>query len=187
MAPSPSFVERLVQGTSSLLVFFLILSSTYVGDIFSCEYRRTLEKSPFLKQVILFFILYVFVVQLNAQKVSIYRSFLVTAFLYVWFFLMMRLPLEWTLFNIFCLFALYILQVLKDGVKEGTAAVNERKKKWLMRIQIALLFVSALTTVTGVLFLSHRRPAETQANWRTLFTGIPDRECYDVSFPHIDA
>ena len=176
--PTTPFVQRLVEGTSSLLVFFLILSSTYVGDIFSCEYRRTLEKSPFLKQTILFFILYVFVVQLNEHKSPVYRSFYVTAFLYVWFFLMMRLPVKWTLFNIFSLFALYVLQELKTS-ENATGG----KKKWLMRVQVVVLLATVLATAIGVLFLSHKRPLETHTTWHALFTGIPDRECYTVEFP----
>ena len=66
-----SFFNQLIQGTSSLLIFVLILAGNYEGFIFSCEFRKKLLESVWLKHIIGFGILYVFVVQFAATEKSI--------------------------------------------------------------------------------------------------------------------
>ena len=80
------FFNQLLQGTSSLLILFLILAGNYEGFIFSCEFRKKLLNSVWMKHLIGFGILYVFVVQFAMSEESILKSLLISFILYIWFF-----------------------------------------------------------------------------------------------------
>ena len=73
-----SFFDQIIQGTSSLLIFFLILAGTYEGFIFSCEFREKLLTNLWLKHFIGFGILFVFVVQFSATEKSLPRNLVIS-------------------------------------------------------------------------------------------------------------
>lgn len=175
-----SFFSQLLQGTSSLLIFFLILAANYEGYVFSCHFRKKLMESVWLKHLIGFGILYVFVVQFTKVEESIPKSFLISFVLYVWFFLLMRLPLTLTLLNIFALFVLYVLQEYKDIRKNRPE--KQKTLKIITKVQVSILCVSFVLTVVGVGYTLHR-------DWGTglslgeFVKGVPDRTCLKESSP----
>ena len=169
-----SFFNQLIQGTSSLLIFFLILAANYEGYVFSCEFRKKLIESVVLKHLIGFGILYVFVVQFTKVEESIPKSFLISFVLYVWFFLLMRLPLTLTLLNIFALFVLYLLQEYKNIRKNKPE--EQKKLKIITKVQVIMLCVSFILTVVGVGYTLHQNRTAGLA-LDEFVKGVPDRTC----------
>jgi len=172
-----SFFNQLIQGTSSLLIFVLILAGNYEGFIFSCEFRKKLLESVWLKHIIGFGILYVFVVQFAATEKSILVNMIISLILYIWFFLLMRLPLALTLFNIGTLFVLYLLQESKTVHKhkpDGQKTVGR-----ITTAQIVILCIAFVITMAGVPYKLYRD--DSVGSFTEFVKGVPDRKCLDHS------
>ncbi len=131
-------------------------------------------ESVWLKHLIGFGILYVFVVQFTKVEESIPKSFLISLVLYVWFFLLMRLPLPLTLLNILALFVLYVLQEYKDIRKDRPEAQTSIKNA--AKAQVGILGVSFVLTVVGVGY-TLRRDRRAGLSWGDFVRGVPDRAC----------
>jgi len=168
-----SFFDQIIQGTSSLLIFFLILAGTYEGFIFSCEFREKLLTNLWLKHFIGFGILFVFVVQFSATEKSLPRNLVISLVLYVWFFLLMRLPLSLTILNIGVLFALYMLQEAKDMYKDKP---NEKiLVRRLTTAQVVILCIAFVLTIAGVPYKLYR--ANAGLTFAEFVKGVPDKKC----------
>jgi Na+(H+)/acetate symporter ActP len=170
-----SFFNQLIQGTSSLLIFFLILAGNYEGFIFSCEFREKLLKNVWMKHVIGFGILYVFVVQFASSEKSIPRNLLISLVLYIWFFLLMRLPLALTLLNIGTLFVLYLLQESKAMHKDKPE--EQKLINRITTIQIVILCLAFVLTIAGVPYKLYRD--NVKWSFAEFVKGVPDKKCLD--------
>lgn len=167
------FFNQLLQGTSSLLILFLILAGNYEGFIFSCEFRKKLLNSVWMKHLIGFGILYVFVVQFAMSEESILKSLLISFILYIWFFLLMRLPLTLSLLNIFTLFVLYFLQEYKTLRKNKPE--DQKTLKIITVVQIVILCLAFVLTMVGVPYKIYRD--NTEWSFTEFVKGVPDRKC----------
>jgi hypothetical protein len=172
-----AFLNQVIQGTSSLLIFVLILSGNYEGFIFSCEFRKKLLDSVWLKHIIGFGILYVFVVQFSTSEKSILVNMIISLALYIWFFLLMRLPLALTLLNIAALFVLYLLQESKTVHKNKS---DEQKIiDRLTNTQIVILCLAIVITLVGVPYQIYRD--NTAWSLKEFVKGVPDTKCLGPS------
>ena len=127
-----------------------------------------------MKHLIGFVILYVFVVQFTKVEESIPKSFLISFILYVWFFLLMRLPLTLTILNIFVLFVLYLLQEYKN-IRENRPKDQETLKTVTV-VQIVMLCLAFVSTLVGVFYKIYRSK-DADVSFAAFVKGVPDRTC----------
>lgn len=126
-----------------VFVFFLIISSNYLGELFPCKIQDVMKNNVFVKHFFAFLTLVFFVVlvdPLHTQTLegTIYNSFI----LYLVFLLLINTNVLFFLLSLVCLAAMYLLSLKQ---KEGG------ESEWYDKINNLLYIVFGISTVVGFL------------------------------------
>ena len=111
-----------------LSIFLFIIAGNFVGDIYSCGLRHIFNEFILVKHIIGFFILLFFVglVQENIDfKIRIIQSVI----LYIWFIFIMRSPMIITLFVIFIIIFIFLIDLYIGDLKNKIEKIKENIDK----------------------------------------------------------
>ena len=174
------FIDSLLNRNESLVLFILIVACNFVGDIFSCDFRRMISSSMLLKHVTSLFLFYVFVVNIENNKVSPFNNMKTCLFLYILFIIMMRTSL-WTLtINMCLIFLNYFIQTFKNYHYEK----DSKMYNILTNIQRYVIIVNIIITIVSFIYRLYKLEIVLgdHFNIYKYMLGIPDKECLSSSY-----
>ncbi len=167
---------------SKLVIFLFIIAGNYVGDIYSCELRHYFNNHMFIKHVIGFLIMFVFVGSIEENIHTVQKIGLSIIF-YIWFLLIMRTNKIFTLAIIFFIVVLFIIDShIKDLKKDG----EEKNKKNILFYQKLMNFIfiiNLIISITGlIVFYIYTRKKMKNFNTITFLKGSRDQSCFTPEF-----
>lgn len=105
-----STINQLIPAmTTELILFCLLISGNYIGELFSCNIQRTLSKNRIYKHILGVLTLYFFVTALDDKKILSPITYMFSSILtYSWFVIITLTPTYYT-FSIISLLAFIYL------------------------------------------------------------------------------
>jgi ABC-type multidrug transport system fused ATPase/permease subunit len=144
--------------TKSLLLFYLLISSNYLPDIFGCNLQYYLKNNWMIKNLVAIMILYVFVISVNGKgaNVSIFKQILLTLSIFIWFYLSRDMNIIFLLILFILFFIMWIIYTRIEKIK------NEKKQKndlledkfkidRLQNINLRIFYISIIITIIGLI------------------------------------
>ena len=113
-----------VRTISKLSLFLFIIACNYVGDIYSCSLRHLFNEYMFFKHILGFFIMLLFV-GLVQEDQTVQTKIYESVFLYLWFIVIMRAPMNISLITILLITIMYILHLYSQDLKR-----DDREKEY---------------------------------------------------------
>ena len=143
--------------TKSLLLFYLLISSNYLPDIFGCNLQYYLKNNWIIKNLVAILILYVFVISVNGKDadISIFKQILLTLSIFIWFYLSrdMNIVFLITLFILF--FIIWIIytriQKIKNNKNNKNNEILQNKINRLQNINLRLFYISIIINIFGLI------------------------------------
>lgn len=167
---------------SKLVIFLFIIAGNYVGDIYSCELRHYFNNHMFIKHVIGFLIMFVFVGSIE-NDINTLQKIGLSIIFYIWFLLIMRTNKIFTLAIIFFIVILFIIDShIKDLKKEG----EEKNKKNILFYQKLMNFIfiiNLIISITGlIIFYIYTRKKMKNFDTISFLKGSRDQRCFTPEF-----
>lgn len=99
--------------TTELMLFCLLISGNYIGELFSCNIQRTLSKNRIYKHILGVLTLYFFVTALDDKKLLSPITYMLSSMLtYAWFVIITLTPKIYTFSIISILVFIYLFNDL---------------------------------------------------------------------------
>jgi len=121
----------------SIFIFFLIISSNYLGALFPCKIQKLLDTNVYMKHVFGFLTLSFFVVLTDpAKKYNFINIFYESSLLYIIFIIFINNNYNFFIFGLIIIGLIYILNLKKvdlDGkiIENASKEDNEKNKQFL--------------------------------------------------------
>jgi hypothetical protein len=144
----------------SLLIFYLLISSTFLSDILGCNIKYYLKKNWLIRNIVAIIILYVFVISVNGKgaDVSIFKQFLLTLSIFIWFYLSRDMNI---IFLITLFLLLFIMTVIYTRIQKNKKEIssynqtqlleNEFKINRFKNINLRIFFITLIITFIGLI------------------------------------
>jgi hypothetical protein len=138
-------VTKLFMPGFSIFALYLLIASAALYSIFASPIRDMLEKNLIVKHLLGYLTMLFFVVLTGAVEINYLQAVLFTVFVYLWFVMTTKLSLNYWLFTILILGALYALQMYKQTEEDLT----HKEKKIISEIEYIGTGVGFLVTLVG--------------------------------------
>jgi len=142
----------------AFFAFYLLISSNYLGELFSCKFREYLSSSMIIKHILgIFtfgFLVIVSSIDLDEEN-AIYNGILLTCILYIWFLLSTRTHVYITSIIVIMFFVMYII-----GNKIKELKNNKKSTKKLELINKYILIITGAITILGVINYGYLKKIE---------------------------
>lgn len=120
---------------AEVLLFILLISGNYIGELFSCGLQKTLTNNRFCKHILGIFSLYLVITTLlNTKLLNPLQYAAISFLMYCWFVIMTLTPKKYTFAIMSILVFLYIL----NDVDVYYNFLEERDKFYLYSISFAI-------------------------------------------------
>ena len=165
-----------VKSISKLAIFLFIIAGNYAGDIYSCSLRKLFSKHMFLKHILGFFIMLLFI-GLIQEELRFEQKITESAFLYIWFIVIMRAPMFISLITIFLITIMYVLFLYSEDLKKDQR--NDKYNTILVInrfIFIASILISFIGTLVYTIYL--KKILKNKFNYVDYFLGFTDQACF---------
>ena len=172
-----------VRTISKLSIFLFIIAGNYVGDIYSCSLRHLFNEYMFFKHILGFFIMLLFV-GLVQEEQTVQKKIYESAFLYLWFIVIMRAPMHVSLITILLITIMYILHLYSQDLKRDDRDKDYEKVNKVNR----LLFVSSvlISFIGTISYMIYAKSLYKQDfNVFKFLIGSRDQECFTKKFKNI--
>lgn len=167
---------------SKLVIFLFIIAGNYVGDIYSCELRHYFNNHMYIKHIIGFLIMFVFVGSLE-EKIKTGEKLMISIIFYLWFLLIMRTNKYYTLAIIFFIVILFIIDsYIKDLKLEGEEK-NKKKILFYQKTMNLIFIVNLIISIIG-LFIFYFFTLKNIKNFNIIdfLKGSRDQKCFTPEF-----
>ena len=137
------------DGFNGLFLFFLLISSNFIGELFGCRLQKALTENMFVKHGLGMFTLFASVITTLADNYSVQKSILMTIGLYIWFVLISRCQNRYVVVIIFLLLVNYSLDKLvinKKNKDENNENNLLSKSKDIIYILVLILTIVGFIT-----------------------------------------
>lgn len=144
----------------SLLIFYLLISSTFLSDILGCNIKYYLKKSWLIRNIVAIIILYVFVISVNGKgaDVSIFKQFLLTLSIFIWFYLSRDMNIIFLITLFLLLFIMIIIYTRINKIKKEQSSYNQKqllendfKINRFKNINLRIFFITLIITFIGLI------------------------------------
>lgn len=133
----------------AFFALYLLISSNYIGELFSCKFREFLSSNMIIKHIvgILTFGFLVILSEIDLEQENIYlNGILLTIGLYIWFILTTRTHVYVTSIILLLFLIMYVISYRIKYLKKK----NKSTKK-LELINRYLLVITGIITIIGVI------------------------------------
>lgn len=142
----------------AFFALYLIISSNFLGELFSCKFREFLSSNMIIKHLlcIITFGFLVILAGIDLEDENVYyNAILLTITFYIWFVLSTKTHVYVTLIIVLLFFVMYIINYRVKYLKEK----NKPTKK-LELINKYILIVTGIITVFGVINYGYLKKIE---------------------------
>lgn len=142
----------------AFFALYLIISSNFLGELFSCKFRELLSSNMIIKHLlcIIIFGFLVILAGIDMEDENIYyNGILLTITFYIWFILSTKTHVYVTFIIVLLFFVMYIINYRVKYLKEK----NKSTKK-LESINKYILIVTGIITIFGVINYGYLKKLE---------------------------
>ena len=165
----------------AIFVFFLIISSNYLGEIFPCKIQNVMKNNVFVKHIFAFLTLTFFVVLVDPLYAQTLQSTLYnSAILYILFLVLINTHVFFFVLSMFCLGCIYLLNIKRK---------EENASQWYGDLVQALYVVFGLSTSVGFLVYMGEKKIEYKKSfdYLTFIFGKPTCRGFSPKTKYFDA
>jgi hypothetical protein len=169
-----------------LIIFYIIISGNFLAELFSCGTQRLFNNS-FVKHILGFITLYVFVVYVspgNISELSPIRQFGITIAIYIWFVITTRVDKRYFIIVLACFVSIVVIDMQvqyytknEDQYPMGTSTAQDKEQYFsIMRnIQLSIGILSIIVTLFGFGVYTSKKKIEYGSGftWFKYFRGNP--------------
>jgi hypothetical protein len=132
----------------TIFIFFLIVSSNYLGELFPCKIQNLLTDNVVLKHLFGFLTLLFFVVLVDEDNVrQLGDIFVHSAMMYSLFILLINTNIKFFVMCILSLSLIYIINIKNQSLIKN----NEVPIEWLEKLKLGTSIFFVFSTVIGFL------------------------------------
>lgn len=142
----------------AFFALYLIISSNYLGELFSCKFREFLSSNMLIKHLLCIitfgFLVILAIIDIEDENVY-YNGILLTIILYIWFVLSTKTHVYVTLIIVLLFFVMYIINYRVKYLKE--------KKKSTQKLELInkyILIGCFIITILGVINYGYLKKIE---------------------------
>ncbi len=159
---------------AKLALFIFIISGNFVSDVFSCSLRKILNENLFVKHLVAFFILLIFVA-LEDTGTTMSNKILMSMGLYAWFIFTMRSPLVVTIIVTLSIVTLYIIQGFIQDYKNIGQPTDI-----LIQTRNVIFVSSILLSIIGFIYftIQTRKLHKNDFSIYKFVLGLKNEECF---------
>ena len=163
-------IETTNQPLYAIFIFFLIISSNYLGELFPCKIQKVMTENIYVKHIFAFLTLVFFVVLVDPLKSQTLNGTLGTSvFLYVVFLLLINTNVVFFLLSMGCLAIMYLLKIKQnEPVSTPGVSVDIVPPQWMDQTYSALQLTFAISTMVGFLVYMGEKKIEYKNKFRYL-------------------
>ena len=172
----------------SIFVFFLIISSNYLGELFPCRIQKVLSNNVYLKHIFGFLTLSFFVVLTDPSKKYNYKKvFRESALLYLIFIIFSKNNFNFFIIGLILLGIIYILNLIKvdleGNIIENSTKEEQDKNKNLInlieKIKNILLIIFIINIIIGFILYMGEKKIEYKNNFNYIIFFMGQSKCKD--------
>jgi hypothetical protein len=175
----------------AIFIFFLIISSNYLGEIFPCKIQKVMTENIYVKHIFAFLTLTFFVVLVDPLKSQTLGSTLANSFfLYIIFLLLINTNVVFFLISMGCLAIMYLLKIKQnEPISTPGAKVDIIPSQWMDQTYNALQITFAISTIVGFLVYMGEKKIEYKGKFRysTFVFGKPSCRGFSPQTKYIDS
>lgn len=132
----------------TIFIFFLIVSSNYLGELFPCKIQKLLTDNVLLKHLFGFLTLLFFVVLVDEENINnLGDVFVQSAMMYSLFILLINTNIKFFVTSILCLSVIYVINIKNQSLLNN----NEVPIEWLEKLKTGTGILFAFSTIIGFL------------------------------------
>lgn len=142
----------------AFFAIYLIISSNFLGELFSCKFREILSSNMLVKHLLglITFGFMVILVGIDLEEENVYyNGILLTIILYIWFLLSTKTHVYITIIIVLLFFVMYIINYRVKYLRE-----KKKSTKKLELINKYILIVTAILTIFGVINYGYLKKIE---------------------------
>jgi hypothetical protein len=167
---------------SKLVIFLFIIAGNYVGDIYSCSLRHYFNNNMIIKHIIGVFIMFVFVGSVEDSVKTLEKIGLSLVF-YVWFILIMRTRIIYTLIILALICILFVLESHMKDLQRDDEKKNEKNILFYKKLMNLIFLLSILISIIGFIsFYIYARKNFKNFSAYEFLKGSRDQECFTNKF-----
>jgi hypothetical protein len=153
-------VEQTLIGGKSLFIFYLIISSNFMINLFGCRIQYLFTHNMYLRHLLGFFVVYFFVsLDEPSSIIPLHptKRMLFSLLVYIWFLITTRMSITFWIPFIVLLTLVYVVQIYKEyETKQKTP--DDVKIERMRKAQLYILgFVGLLTIIGFIHYLGGKK------------------------------
>jgi hypothetical protein len=174
----------------SIFVFFLIISSNYLGALFPCRIQKLLNTNVYLKHIFGFLTLSFFVVLTDPlKKYNFINIFYESALLYIIFIIFINNDYNFFIFGLMIVGLIYILNLKKidltGSITENNLNKDNEKNKQLLemitKINTFLFILFMIVIIIGFIIYMGEKKIEYKDKFSYIIFILGQAQCRDKS------
>ena len=167
-------MDLLNNSAKSLFVLYLMVSSNYLGQLFSCQVQNALNTYMVLKHILGFLTLYFFVSLTDTSKYSPQLKLLFTLAIYLFFMISTKMESKLWISFISLLGFVYVLFIVKDLI------TDPKMVEYISYIQSVLVISAIIILFIGFVYYLGEKKIEykNDFSFSKFFIGTPVCKSY---------
>jgi hypothetical protein len=172
----------------NIFIFFLIVSSNYLGELFPCRVQRMLSSNMWFKHIFGFLTLSFFVVLTDKSNVNTFKQIIYNSFtLYGIFLIFINTNVSFFIFSLFIAAITYLINIKineindtinnnnKEGIQDNIIQNNEQQqlltKLNIINIILTYLFIASIGIGFFIYMGEKKIEYKTKFNYLTFIFG----------------
>tara|TARA_Y100001970_G_scaffold269563_1_gene362219 strand:- start:804 stop:1316 length:513 start_codon:yes stop_codon:yes gene_type:complete len=140
----------------SLFLLFLVVCGNYIGELLGCKTQKLLSENMYMKHIVLLCLIFFTINLIGDKKNHPYEVFKKTLLLWLFYLVLTKMNLEFTIVVLFLLFSLYVFDEYQGYLDESGEEYNkEEYDKNKLYLQYIILGITLFGFV--MYFLKQRR------------------------------
>lgn len=147
-------MNNITEMASALFLFYLLVSSGYIHNLFGCRTQELFTNNMIIKHVIGIITLYISIVLTLSNDFSPIQGIIVTLILYIWFLLTTRCDRYFFIAVLFCISIAFFIKQYRNYYYKH----NIQKKRKLKHFEFFMYITSIILTFIGcIIYLGEKK------------------------------
>ena len=132
----------------ALFALYLLISSNYLGELFTCSLRKHLTNNMVTKHILAIITLYISVI-MTTDIDGLKHKILATVVVYIWFLLTTKCTASYVFIILLIISLTFILNKYIDSLVKKDSKNKKKYEKWNANIRKCSFIISIFITIIG--------------------------------------
>lgn len=171
----------------NIFIMVLIISANWMTALYPCRFRKLLTNNMYIRHLFGFFTMIFFVVISNSiESSNLIKIFTDSAYLYIFFIMMLRTPLMFFLSIIGLLLICYVINIKKKEINQNDS-LNEKSKAeqidTIESINLVTTVSAYVLLIIGFIIYLGQKKIEYKGKFNYMVFLLGKSECLDKTPP----